>query len=470
MSSIRNLHNGAPSLQNLLTMARDVLMAQQSSMSVIGNNVSNVNTPGYSRQRTAMGTRPALDGNPGQFGTGVSVTEIERISDAFIVDRVRYEHSSMGRWQSQYESMMEVEQVLGEIGQGGISDALDNFWLAWEELANQPDDRAPRLNLISRSEQLSSTLQGAARNLNDMQARMNRELRSHGDDINRMASEVARLNREISTAQIRGQNPNQLLDERDRVLNELSTIAGVTVEFQDNGSANVYIGRSVLVMDDRTREINWLPENGIGKDGGNLYWADNNQAVEFEEGEAFAKIQMRDVHIPQALADLDDLANTIRDRVNELHLQGVGRDGSLNNYFWDPNGEGADDLQISQHIIENPDRIAASRISPTGDNALAHEIFELQQAAVLENGTMSFSDFYHQTVSRVATNVQDAEIRMASAAAGLEQAETWREQVSGVSIDEEMANLLLVQRSYSATSRVLRQADEMISTVLAMVG
>ncbi|HEB85212.1 MAG TPA: flagellar hook-associated protein FlgK, partial [Bacteroidetes bacterium] len=298
---------------------------------------------------------------------------------------------------------------------------------------------------------------------------MNFELREIGNQINSLAQRIAQLNEQIYEAKARKQNPNDLLDQRDKLVQELSRLTGATVEVESNGSATVYIGRDVLVHRNTVREVYWKQNAERGKGGGDLTWRDNDQALQIDGGVAYGKLVVRDDAVPEALSDLDELADTLRDRVNELHLQGIGRDGSTGTLFWRADTSGAVGIEVNPDLLISPERLAASTVSATGDNALAHQMFELQFEEEFNGGKTAFNDFYHGIVTRIGNRVQEASAREEAASAGLEQAKTWQQHISGVNLDEEMANMVQLQHAYTAAARVTSAVDELITTLLQMV-
>ncbi len=468
MNNIQNLHSGSPTLQGLLTLAREALIAQQGAIGVLSHNVANANTDGYSRQRANVATRIPIDGNPGQFGTGVQIDQIQRLADEYLTDRVRYETASLARWESQQEDLAQIEEVFSEMSDHGLSNALNEFWLAWESLANDPEGVSSRVTLTSKAQTLAGEFRSAATELGKMQEQMNVRLRELVPQINSLSRQIADLNRQISSALSRGQNPNDLMDERDRYLNELSEIVGGSIQRQNDGSISVYVAGEVLVQGDRVREVGWVEEAANGKSGLSLIWRDSGNAFRADDGEIFEKINVRDEVIADTLAELDILANSLRDRVNTLHLAGIGLDGSTNNLFWRSDTSGAIDLEVAGEILGSPEKIAASRSGAPGANDLAHDVFDLQDEEVFQGGSLSFSEYYRRTISKIANESSEAEVRLEAATSGLQQAENWRQNTSGVNLDEEMANMLLLQRSYTATARVLKQTDEMITNLLSL--
>lgn len=249
MNTINGNNRSLTTLQGLLTMARDALIAQQGAMTVMGNNVANANTPGYSRQRADLGTGISLYGNPGQFGTGVTLDSIRRVSDRFNNERLRQENGAFARWDNQRQDLIQVEEIFAELSDYGLSNVLDQFWIAWEDLSIDPDGVNSRVNVVSKGQQLADTFHDVASGLLGLQEEKNLQIRSQVGQINTLAQHLADLNGRIVVAQSRGQNPNDLLDERDRYLNELTSLVGGSIQIQEDGSIDFYVGSDILVQE-----------------------------------------------------------------------------------------------------------------------------------------------------------------------------------------------------------------------------
>ncbi len=464
--SIPNTFFSSASLTGQLKIARDALMAHQTSLQILGHNVANANVEGFHRQRVSLSAQYPLDGAPGQLGTGVKMDEIQRSYNWYISSQEREETGSLGRWSSEKEWLMRVESTLSEIGEYGIANALTDFWNSWEDFANDADSITSRSNVIMKADSLGQKFRNTVNGIEETRHSINLNLQAIVNNVNAIAGRLAELNKKIYTAVARGQTPNDLMDQRDQLVLELSSLVGATVEVEENGSMNVYVGHEVIVSRDNARELTWKSDTSKGKGGGDLVWADTQRELQLYTGKAYGMIQTRDEFIATAINDLDELSDKIRERVNDLHRQGIGRDGSTNNDFWRVGVSGAMSLEVNQVIRDNPEKVAASKVAPTGDNALAHEIFELQFETALQNGESSFSEFYNGIVSRIGNGVQIAEGKETTNEAALLQTKTWQEHYVGVSLDEEMANMVQLQHSFGAAARYAAAVDEMITYVL----
>src|SRR5581483_11061936 len=227
------------------------LTAAQRAMEVTANNVANVNTDGYSRQRVELVSGrpvPGTDGSrgDGMRGTGVTVADVVRAHSDLADTAFRSESATQGSWSARSDIMSRAEQVLGPIG-GGTPKALADFFGSWEELSLHPDTPAARQAVIAAGASLAGSFNSAASDLDGLKAGAGAQIRATVDDVNRLAAQVAKLNAGIADATNGQQSPNDLLDQRDRLLDQLSALTGATVRPGELGRVDVYIGSRTLV-------------------------------------------------------------------------------------------------------------------------------------------------------------------------------------------------------------------------------
>ena len=466
MSTFRTVGTSNSSLASQLKMARDALLAQQTALNTVSHNVANVNTEGYHRQRAIFETRDALPDINGMNGSGVDVQSVERAYHSFLTRQERTETGELGRWTMQNDMLARVEEVMNELGDSGVTTALDEFFNAWENLANDVDSSTSRVNLIGKANDLGYALHSTYSRLDDIRTEINVHMQESGNHINDLATRIADLNEQIYTVTSRRQSPNDLMDQRDQLVKELAGIANITIQEEDNGSVTVFLGNEALVMRNTARSVEWEADRTgtLGKSGGNLVWSDTGSQLQLASGELKGDYDARAL-INQALTDMDTFTNTLRDQVNALHEQGTARDGSTGNLFFRDDVEGALSLIVNSSIEANPEKIAASRTSATGDSGLAHEIYNLQFEEVMNNGQATMSDYYQSIVTTIGTEAGKAATYAESAELSLQQAENWQQQYTGVNLDEEMADMITIQYAFTAASKVANTINEMMNLI-----
>jgi flagellar hook-associated protein 1 FlgK len=291
-------------------------------------------------------------------------------------------------------------------------------------------------------------------------------------EINRIADQIAALNQQIANIEIGGQNANDLRDERDLLLNELSSMIDTTTSEDSDGKVTVLVnGGRPLVQNDVSWHLS-TETNSLGLQ--DIVWLDGagnsvNLTDTISGGKMKGWLEVRDVVVPGYLNNFDDLANEIRLRVNNLHSSGFGLDGSTGNAFFI--GTSASDISVNPNILADVDLIAAAGAAAgiPGDNSMAIAIAGLQNELTMSGNTTTFSDFYNSMVSDLGNAVQESSINYERQSAVVNHLNNYRESVSGVSIEEEMVNLIRFQHAYEAAAKLISTADELLETLISMV-
>ena len=230
-------------LFGLLSIGAGALLSQQRAISVTGNNIANVNTPGYSRQRLNMETNLPVDSPVGLVGFGVQTTTVERVYDRFLGVQVNNESANLGRWEAQKGSLERVEVVFDESGGYGLNQALSDFWNSWQDLSMNPSGTVERSVVAAKSQALADTIRQKYADLEQSQADIDAAVRSGIEDINRLTAEIADLNRKIASTESGGTvNANDYRDSRDLALKQLSEIIGINSFEDSDGQVVVSVG------------------------------------------------------------------------------------------------------------------------------------------------------------------------------------------------------------------------------------
>jgi flagellar hook-associated protein 1 FlgK len=461
-----------PDIYGILNVARGALLTQQKAIDVTGHNIANVNTPGYSRQRVNMETNTPIPFAPGQMGTGVNAVEIQRIYDRFLGVQISNENQNLGRWEAQKECIEKAEMILDETSGYGLSHAMSEFWNAWQDLANNPAGHAERTSLKSKSETLANTFNKIYSDLKQIQKDTDDSLKGTIQEINLIADQIADLNQQISQIEVTGQNANDLRDSRDLLLNELSSMIDINTSEGENGEINVSVsGGRPLVQGNSSWNLS-TETNGSGLQ--DIVWLDGsgnptNITDGISGGQLKGWVEARDASIPGYLSRLDDLVTTLISEVNTLHQSGFDLNSNSGEVFFA--GTSAADIAVNSDIVNDVNRIAASGTAGgvPGDNSMAVAIAELQYALTMSGGTATFDDYYNSIVSDVGNDGQTASTHFDHQTSMVTQLNNYRESISGVSLDEEMINLIKFQHAYDAAAKLITTVDELLNTVINMV-
>ncbi|MCL4304973.1 flagellar hook-associated protein FlgK [bacterium] len=452
-------------LSNILEQGRRALQVQQLSMQVIGHNTSNAGTVGYSRRRLELMTAPP--GQTGQWGVGagVDVDRLARVRDSLLDAQIRGGTSVSAYWATRDDQLGQVEEVFNALGTQNLGALLDGFWQSWHDLANDPENMAPRYALTERANALVNSLKRVSSNLDSQVEQVNARISAGAEQINQLTSAIAELNVRIASHEISGEEASDLRDSRDLLIEQLSRLTNISTHEQADGTVNIYSGGHIIVQRDLSVAIT---VDRVSTDPKHkVVLALGNSLVEWKPtgGEMGALYEQRDVELPRILAQLDQFARDFSAAVNTVHMSGWGLNGSHGIEFFVPGVTGAADLQISAAILADPSRIAASgSANSPGDNSIALAI------AVLRNSTSPAGYTFDQQIRNISL---EAGSRRASAKqqkdveeAVLENAVNRRYAVSGVSLDEEMAKLIETQKAYEAAAKIIQTVNEMMETVI----
>ncbi len=454
-----------PTINSTLSLAKRALLAHQGAMGTSADNVANVNTPGYARKSVDLRPSPGLHTMLGAFGGGVDLLGVRGERDRFIDRQVRAAMGEAGRYQTGQQQLQMVEEILGEINDAGLSNALDQFWNGWHDLANDPGSMSSRYALRESAARLVNIFNNMDRRLNQRIDDINDEITVKVSEINSITRELASLNRDLAVAD---GNAPELIDRRSLLLDQLAILADTDYRVADNGVVSVFLDGASLVMDDKVQILGTEP---VGDGAVRLVITDAApRGIEVRGGEIGALFDVRVGEIAELHGRLDRLATTLAGGINAVHTNGYGLNGSTGVQFFDPETTGIGDIALDRRIEEDAARIAASTDGNPGDNRLALTIAELEHNAVLNDGTETIGQALSSINSWFGATVAQAGIMAEGADAALDQSVIWRESVSGVSLDEEMAQLIQYQLAFNASAKLVGMVDTMLEQILAMVG
>lgn len=456
-------------LFDAIAMAKRSLMAQQWAQMITGHNIANVNTPGYSRQRLELAAfMQPIEVPAGLIGMGVNIEEITRQRDRYLDRQVLNEQQNKGFLNFQNTSLSQVENILGETSGYGLSGILDEFWACWSDLANDPENSSARVALQQKGLQLANNLNDLDKNLNAQRRELDMQLSGMVGQINQIAAQIASLNQSIAAQVNQGVTPNDLMDQRDQLVDQLASLTNITVQDESNGSMTIWLGGQILVYRDTAQSLVLQEVSGPTAKLHNVVWAHNQSAVNFQSGSVAGLLLVRDQVIPELLAGLDDFAVALAQNVNSIHSTGYTLSGASGIHFFNPNTTGAGDFSLSVEVAQDADNIAASSDGSSGNGEVALAIFNLQNALVMNDGSATMNQYYASLAADLGALTQVSEMELSQSEASLQQLESWKTSVEGVSLDEEMANMVRYQQAYTAMAKLLGTVDEMLTTLLSI--
>ncbi len=610
------------------------LMAASQQISTAGHNITNADTEGYSRQRVHIKSfdplyRPDLSraGTPGQIGQGVSVESIERVRDQLLDSRITSQANLESYWSTRENYYTMLEQIYNEPADVSIRSNMDKFWSSWQELSIYPESQAARQAIVTRGESLVNSIQQRYQGLAGIGTLLNGDVEATVQQVNTFSKQIAEINIEIERSEAMGDNPNDLYDRRDLMVEKLSKLVNITTDTRDSDEFMVHIDGRILVQGGIARNFEVIPtvdNNGYSK----VVWADTQSDATITGGSLGALIELRDVDVRNETQSLNTMAMNFADLVNDIHKNAVGANGvtgldffveqpfvtnTMGNY--DRNGDGVEDStyvfrmtggnqlkaedqtgltgtitiagksgninvpyystdtveavvnrindsngEVKAYLdrndklvlkattatdMNNPDfvirhvedsgyflsgyagilagsgpenaydfnqanavsslvegsaeyavapvlnpagymainnaikndilSVAAANpstngIAETGDGSAALEIAALRNSPVMIGRARTFDDYFAESVTNVGLKGEQAEINMMSQASIMADLTALRDSISGVNVDEELADIIKFQHGYNAAARFVNVIDEMLDTVINKLG
>ena len=448
-----------------LSVALSSLYAQRRGLDVTGQNIANANTERYSRQRVALESVgapgvPALWSQSTNSGSGVHVASIQRLRDAFLESRTQIGHAQLADLKAAHDVMAQIEQLFPEPGDQGLQSHLSDLWNGFHAVANQPSSIPARSQLLQRASIVTDWLNQTAASLTSIGTARTTDLGALVHQANDAAERLANLNQAILQGAQAGLPVNELQDQRDQLAMKLAELVGGTTLADPDGTIGVYLSGSALVRGNRAESMQLASIAGTVQ----LQWSRDSSAVQVTGGKAHALLEAVNTVLPAGMAELDAVASTLSTKINTLHASGYDLSGAAGGPML--TGSTATTIAVA---ITDPNRIAASQVPPEAGipsldagNAIA--------LAGIGQLVDSPDSVYQRVIVNLGISSQSMASRVDTQSAIVTNLDAARESDSGVSLDEEMTNLLAFQRAYEAASRVLNAIDSALDTLINRTG
>jgi flagellar hook-associated protein 1 len=456
-----------PGLFSGLEIGKRALMAQQLAMNTASHNIANSTTPGYSRQRVSLVASFPADTPQGSVGTGVLAESVRQVRDLFLTQQYRGANSSQTQWETTHKTLSQIESFFNEPSDTGLAQSISDFWNAWENLATNPTSRS---TVIEKTNVLINSIKQHATQLHDLRASLNSEITNRVQQINDLGGQIAAINRQIVSAELAGDRANDLRDKRDVLVDNLSVLAQVRTIERPNGSLTVLLGSMALVDAGDSLRITTKSEQSGNTTVTRAVWENTNFDLEFSGGELYALQQLRDKVVPEYQGGLDTLAKAIVEQVNAIHRNGVGAAGSTGVNFFSPFNTTAMTISMNTEIENDPNLIAASISGEPGDTRNAQAISELRSSTVLSANTVTIGEYYAGLVGTLGIKTQEASNLRDNYNLLATQMDNAKQSVQGVSVDEEMTNMMKYQKAYEASARMITYIDSALETIISGMG
>ena len=477
----------------VLNLARGALSAQQQGIAVTAHNISNVNTPGYTRQRANFENLTSNTNSRIKLGYGVAVDSVSQYYDRFITQNLQQKESVLGETEAKQSTLSYIQSLFNDQAGNGLSRVLSEFWNGWQDLANNPSGLPERTALLQKAEALTERFHNIRSDLTRVQNEVGNSLGASLNDLNKWTGLVAELNQKIVSSESIGTAANDLRDQRNELLKKISgLIEGNTYENED-GSVTFVSTNGLLLVD---RAQSWkLSQNGFA-----IYWNEvpSDVSDRLQGGKIGGLLDLRDETLPQYAANLDELAGSIIEQVNVNHLAGYNLSGNTGKNFFEPlpdplNFSGAAAfIRLSSDVKDKPDAIAAAEANSPGpppsplpgDNRNALKILSIQTDGTLsikkwtyaDRGVtissvsiaLSLDDYYRTLVGDIGVLTEGANQQYDFTKTLVDNLNDVRDSISGVNLDEELTRLMELQMAYKAAAKLVTISDELYTTILQM--
>lgn len=473
-----------------LNAARTALEVNQKSIEVVGNNIANVNTEGYSRQKAITEAYPSMNHGGFFIGQGVKIGDISREHDVYLEQQIKQKSTEFGYQQGLTLPLSQLETVF-DISENNLSGDIDNFFDSLQELSANPSDMVQRNHVIQQGEVLATTFNSTYQELNSIQININDSISSKIGAINSQITAIADLNERIIAIETYNKTANGARDQRDLLAKELAQTLGAQSYEDSQGGLNVHlpggqplvqgVWSSTLVADVTGQKLDLSIEYG----GSSKPLGVNDFGGEFD-----ALVEIRDVFIPEVTADLDQLAYELSVQVNLQHQAGGTLDSEAGgDFFTMPPGyvasppgpaptateyEGAA-RSISVAITDgakiaagmHPDNGTPAGTVAPGDNTNALLLSNVADTYLVD-GNDSFNSLYANIAAKIGAESNQNQLSLAGAEDALVQLENFRDSAAGISLEEEMISLIQYQRGFESSAKFLSTIDEMMNTLLSI--
>lgn len=464
------------SLNSSIYVSYSGMSANQTGLTVVSENMTNVDTVGYSRRQVnTSGIYSQSTYKSRNIGSGVEIQEIKRVSDQFLRESYRETSPEMGYWDTQNRYLYEVESSYGNIYGETIQTTGDDFFNSWEELSKDPTDQAARGLVYEEGVSFCDSVNDIEGQISSIEKSCINELYDTVDTINSISSEIASINGQISKYPD-GQVPLELIDYRENLLDDLSLLVDCDRIYKSDGTVDVISNNGILVSHDKSKDLQVLarPPKGMPE----VVWENGNQ-YDNDGGSLGALTDLLNTETSPSFEETRNLLNdavlSIVNEINNIHSSGHALDGSTGiDYFIPINPDepmGIGNLQVNP-ILEDTNKIAASSTDDFGNGDLAYDISELQNGEIVkqDDEMVTIDDFFAYYNEFLGSQTKHAEFKVLNQKDMRIQIENEINSVSSVSLDDEMANMVVYQQAYNANLNVMNIVDELIGDIIQKMG
>ncbi len=446
-----------------INLASRSLQADQLALEVTGQNITNADVPGYSRQEALLtpvsgpgASVPELSGSPVAPGGGVDVALVQRTHAAWLDAAAAQLSAQSGQASINDQSAQQLQSLLAEPTDAGLSATTDRFLTAFGNLASHPEDAAARDNVLRAAQELTGRIQQLSQGIDSLRQNLANQASDNIAAVNDLAKQVAALDGQISQAQAAGGAPNELIDQRDQLLEQLTQRTGATASGQEGGELVVSIGGINLIQGTHAEALSLQTGSPPS-----VLIARTGTAVTAAGGQLGAQLNWANTILPGYQSRLDGFRDGLAAAVNNLHQSGRDPAGAAGQPFFVTDAGG--NLAVNPALIADPKKVVAGD-GTAGNGAVALAISNLGSAA---SGTLTP---YQRLVADIGSQASESHSQSQQADASRQQIREMQSSESGVNLDEELAHMVSLQHAYAASARLLSTYDQMLTTLIQQTG
>lgn len=462
-------------LFDTLALGTRSLSTYRKAIDTTGHNLANVNTEGYTRQRVLIEATTTDGGSSGPIGNGAEAVKIVQLQNQTASRQLQTEASIEGSLTVKHDALEQALVFLQEsidrngangTNTKGISQGLADFFAAAQNVATNPASVPERQVLLQKAQELATKFNSTDARLESLQDGLNDRVTAEVSEANGLLQEIAKLNESIVAEEALSDGyANDLRDTRQVKLEALSRLVKIDVAEQESGAVNISIAGNLMV--DGREVANTLETFDAGNGSQMVRLSGQTTSLTATGGSIQGAISVRDGDLATLRGQVDLLAATVIAEVNNVHRGGFGLNGSTGADFF--TGTGASDIAVNSALLGNPALLQASGAAgEAGNNTVALALAALNQTTHAALGGLSFSGKHGQTIASLGQEVASAKSELADQQTISQFVRNQRDSVSGVSVDEEMTNLIMFQKAFQASARLISMTDEMLATVIEM--
>lgn len=449
-----------------LSIATSALNAYNAGLDTVGQNIANINTPGYSRRTVSFAERPPADTL--SAGRGVDIVAIQAYRDTLLEARTGHEQAGLSHDSALVDGLSQVEAAIGLPGSSLDAD-LDAFFTSFSQLATDVTSTSARDSVVRQGQQLAQGFNSLSDRLSELQRSTDTSIRDTVTQINGLASQIATLNGQIANGG--GAGIETLKDQRSTLLQQIQGLADVSVLSRADGAVDVSMSQGQALVVGATAysiDVQSNPPSGFAS----LHLGDFDITSQITNGQLGGLIGLRDTVLPSYQTSLDQLAYDVATQVNTVHESGFDANGDAAGAFFAPLAGvagAAKAMAVDAGVAADSQLVAGSGTGAPGDNQTARALANLRDSRVMSGGTATAAEAWSNLVYQAGSDLSSAQATSTTREAVVRQLQQMRDQASGVSLDEEASTMLKFQRAYEASARFFTTVNSTLDTLMGMV-